>query len=375
MKKIILTLPVKNESDIIESYCRYNLTYSDGLVIYERGSIDNTKEIIKKLIAEGLPIYLYDDPDIVFSDVNIANEMAKRAVDKYNADLVIYLEADEFICHIDGINPRETLECMCENVEYITPWRTYVYGQEPDITRGFMPNNFKCYRNPVLEYHKHKKAMISRFLLKTKQAEFTVGAHKLVFPPKHEGSVRVEIPSKLVYAHFPLRSKAQFMAKSITKRIYHNFILMSSGKGWGSQYRLVWDDLKEKGDASPDLIAEHAIKYGLPDWFWERKILEIGENRTVEGTLDSSFCADKLELRYTYYEEANRTFLRTILAEMDNAAASLAKNGMSSELREQNESLTQQITDIYNSNTWKTGKKIQKVFRMFFPNRKKNNHI
>jgi len=56
MKKIFVVLATKNESDIIESYCRYNLTFCDGMIIYERQSSDNTNEIIRKLIAEGLPI-------------------------------------------------------------------------------------------------------------------------------------------------------------------------------------------------------------------------------------------------------------------------------------------------------------------------------
>ena len=57
MKKIIATANVLNESDIIESFCRYTLTYCDALLISERNrSEDNTREIIEKLIDEGLPV-------------------------------------------------------------------------------------------------------------------------------------------------------------------------------------------------------------------------------------------------------------------------------------------------------------------------------
>jgi hypothetical protein len=170
MKKIIAVTPVRDESDIIESFCRYNLTYCDGMMIYERGSTDNTNEIIRKLIAEGLPIYLEDNPDVVFDTGNgsVKNPMAYRAINEYGADLVIPLDADEFLYHTDGINPRETLEALREDVEYQALWRTYVYEKEPDIELGFMPNNFTHYRNPALECH--NKAFMSKFLIKEKQA-------------------------------------------------------------------------------------------------------------------------------------------------------------------------------------------------------------
>ena len=163
MKKIFVITNVKNESDIIESFCRYNLTYCDGMLIYENNrSTDNTREIIQNLIDEGLPVFFADDVEVV-RYVAAKNAIAKLAMDEYGADLVIPLDGDEFLTHADGDNPRETLEVLDESIEYHVQWRTYVYENDPDIDLGFLPNNFKNYRNPLLDIN--KKAILSRWLL------------------------------------------------------------------------------------------------------------------------------------------------------------------------------------------------------------------
>jgi len=143
---------------------------------------------------------------------------AKFAIEEYDADLIVPLDADEFLYHIDGKNPREVLEELKEYIEYQIPWRTYVYEKEPDIELGFMPNNFTHYRNPSLDCY--CKTLVSKLLIKEKLADFAAGCHSLKYPKEYQGPVNIEKPTKLVYAHFPLRSKAQLMNKVIPNWIY-----------------------------------------------------------------------------------------------------------------------------------------------------------
>jgi len=220
MKKIFAITTVRNEGDIIESFCRYNLTYCDGLLLYERESSDNTRAIIEKLIAEGLPIILEYDPSIVYSENrDLIDIMAQRVIDEFGADLVVPLDADEFLYHIDGINPRETLEGLREDVEYRALWRTYIYEKEPTVELGFLPNNFTHYRNPTLELH--TKVLVGRPLINEKRASIAPGKHFLTYPNGgNTETVTVEKLPNLVYAHFPLRSKPQIMSKSIPNWIH-----------------------------------------------------------------------------------------------------------------------------------------------------------
>jgi glycosyltransferase involved in cell wall biosynthesis len=377
-KKIFVISKVKNESDIIESFCRYNLMYSDGILILDNGSTDNTKEIIQNLIDEGLPIYWMDDTHIKHPSIHIRGSWSRKAIYEYGVDLVITLDADEFLYHTDGINPRETLEDLRDDVEYQIPWRTYVYENEPDIELGFMPNNFTHYRNPSLECY--NKALMSKFLIEEKQACFAPGSHALIFPPEHQGSVLIENPPKLVYAHFPLRSKTQLMNKVVPEwiRLWKNPLpILEEGRGF--QYGLIWDDIKMHGEVTQKLTSEHCIKYGVLDTYLSKVLPGIESCLTIEGKIDISFCSDKLGLRYTDYEDIKKTFLRATLTEIESALMLLPKREWeaikllertqqeNTSIIAQNNALTQQISNIYNSNTWKAGKKLQKVFRFFVP--------
>ena len=207
----------KNESDIIESFIRYNLSYSDGIIIWERGSTDNTKEIIQKLVAEGLPIYLEDEPAIVAApfingEDDIRDIMAQVAINEHDADIILPLDADEFLYHVDGSSPCETLECLPEHIEHQVQWRTYLYEKEPDRSMGFLPNNFNKYRNPKMENETVSgTTIVSRWLIDNKQVHINPGAHDLSW--MHHQEREMEISTSLVCAHFPIRSRMQALQK------------------------------------------------------------------------------------------------------------------------------------------------------------------
>jgi glycosyltransferase involved in cell wall biosynthesis len=338
MKKIFVILATRNESDIIESFCRYNLTFCDGMIIYERKSSDNTNEIIRKLIAEGFPIYLYDDPDIVlepFAEGNVTTSMAYRAINEYGADLVVPLDTDEFLYHTDGINPRETLEALREDVEYQTLWRTYVYEKEPDIELGFMPNNFTQYRNLRFEQYKgNRKVMASRHLLLDKKATFVTGAHFLAYPKKYHNSIKIEIIENLFFSHFPVRSIDQITKKVILNWIYKWITSNRISREYLDSYQMgkLYNHLRNHGEFTTADMINHSIEYAVV--VSKENNLSVNDLKKIENDLGSkltiidpmkvSFCSDKLKLRYTSYNEDNKLFLRATLTEIDRAVTFLS---------------------------------------------------
>jgi len=349
MKKIFVVLATKNESDIIESYCRYNLTFCDGMIIYERQSSDNTNEIIRKLIAEGLPIYLYDDPDIVlepFAEGTVVTAMAYRAINEYGADLVIPLDTDEFLYHTDGINPRETLEALREDVEYQVPWRTYVYEKEPDKKLGFMPNNFTRYRNPVLEKIQGHAGttFISKYLIQEKRATFYIGAHWLLYPEENKDTIIIENPEKLVCAHFPIRSKEQLLRKTIPNWItkWNTVNRVSRDRLDNFQLGILFNILKNNGDIPTEEMKKHSVDYSIYNISQDVKKIQktIGnlqekKQLTKKDPMDVSFFSAKLKLRYTNYKEDNNIFMRAVLTELDKTVTFLSaeSNGKSELLK------------------------------------------
>jgi len=330
MKKIIIFARVKNEDDIIESFCRYNLTYCDCMLIMDDGSDDNTIEIIQSLINEGLPIKLIQLQDRAIYDIEKFNvNMVNIALNEYGADLIIPLDADEFLYHTDGINPRETLEALKEDIEYQIPWRTYVYEKEPDIKLGFMPNNFTFYRNPELEKVQGHAGttFISKCLANKKFARLCGGSHWLNYPEDNIGSVKIENPEKLVCAHFPVRRKMQIIKKVIPFWI----------SKWGMNDRvprdmldthqlgLFFNEIREKGDISLEKMKQYSIEYSLRNAVnkltkgeLEKIEINLGNELIINSQINISFCKDKLKLRYTNYNENNIIFMKSMLKETDN---------------------------------------------------------
>ena len=354
MKKIFVISRAKNESDIIESFCRYNLTYCDGILIQDNQSSDNTKEIIQKLINEGLPIY--------FTYNLNQTERAKIAMNEYGAELVVPLDADEFLYHIDGINPREVLDELNDDIEYQIPWRTYVYEKEPDIKLGFISNNFRYYRNPALEKAQGHAGttLITKYLIKEKKAKFPAGIHWLEYPDEYKGSVKIKNPSKLVCAHFPIRSQMQVRKKAVP-----NWITKWASSNRPShdtldifQLGVLFNDMRDSGEVALEKMKLYSIEYSvrngisnLSEKDLEKIKRKLGDNLLIKDPLDVSFCKNKLKLRYTDFKDDNKAFLRSELKEIDKTVIFLDKESKenSNKLDEINQSLTKNGAIYYNT--------------------------
>jgi hypothetical protein len=171
----------------------------------------------------------------------------------------------------------------------------------------------------------------------------------------------IESPPKLVYAHFPLRSKAQLMGKVVPNRIAQWKRPISVWHGDGFQYRLIWDNIKKNGEVSQSLVQEHSIVYSVEDWRLAKIMPEIGDSKLVEGKMDVSFCSDKLDLRYTDYGNMEKTFLRATLSEIEATVMFLLK-GKRAEIKMQG-AKRRVLAKIHGSGVWKALKKLQDAHR------------
>lgn len=95
--KLIMTLVVRDEEDILEKSIRFHKAMGvDGFIVTNHKSTDKTSEILEKLQAEGLVFdVLYKDSPNHQHHVWV-NEMVSLAKNKYKADWVINADADEF---------------------------------------------------------------------------------------------------------------------------------------------------------------------------------------------------------------------------------------------------------------------------------------
>jgi hypothetical protein len=125
------------------------------MIILDNGSYDNTLKILNLLKNEGISIYIFEDKKIEFDQFIKLNCLLSKAVEEFKADIIIPLDADEFIISSNKGNPRKILEKIGPNLFGLVKWKTYVPDFKQNPGNKFVPANITLSRNDILEdYYK-----------------------------------------------------------------------------------------------------------------------------------------------------------------------------------------------------------------------------
>jgi Glycosyl transferase family 2 len=93
--KLLMTLLVRNEADIINDHVAFHLAAGIDLVIAaDNGSTDGTTEMLETYTRDGY-VHRFDLPD-PFSQIEVVTRMARLAATEFGADWVVNSDADEF---------------------------------------------------------------------------------------------------------------------------------------------------------------------------------------------------------------------------------------------------------------------------------------
>ena len=125
-KKIIAIAMVKNEADVIESFVRHTLSFADEMLICDHQSTDSTRAILERMQGEGLPIVLRTEQRAAYVQAEATNALMQEAARERGADLIVPLDADEFLLPETEATCREVLEPLAANDIYRVQWRRYV---------------------------------------------------------------------------------------------------------------------------------------------------------------------------------------------------------------------------------------------------------
>ena len=94
--KLVMTLLVRDEEDIIRENIEYHLAQGvDFIIATDNRSVDSTKSILKEYEKKGKLLYIYEGDDN-YNQHQWVTKMAKIAISEYGADWVINNDADEF---------------------------------------------------------------------------------------------------------------------------------------------------------------------------------------------------------------------------------------------------------------------------------------
>jgi glycosyltransferase involved in cell wall biosynthesis len=285
-KQIFSISMVKNEMDIIESFVRYNINIFDGMIILDNGSTDDTLEILKLLKSEGLSLFLVEDGDREYDQAAKMNQLLLKAVNEFNADIIVPLDADEFLVSAIKGNPRKIMEKIDDRSYFQIKWKTYIPDFEKNENKTFIPSKITFVRDESLE--EFYKVIIPKNLVKNYNVRVSTGNHDLLYQREYEEHINPVINEELRIAHFPIRSKEQTASKIMVGWIY---FMCRPERGFGGfHWERIFNQLKGYESIKNEDIINFAKVFALEN--------EETEVTIKEDPLDLSFCQD-IEIKYT----------------------------------------------------------------------------
>lgn len=232
--KIVMTLLVRDEEDILETNLDYHLAQGvDHFVVTDNKSEDRTPQILADYVKRGLVDVIEERADN-YQQAEWVTRMARLAYTKHGADWVINADADEFFWPLSG-NLKTLLGTVPDECGLITvprlnflPWNgenDLPFYERMLIRDVISPDD-------VPEHHPRlQPKVIHRGLAEVEVAQ---GNHQVLAPPLKSLGAREPI----VIFHFPLRSYEQFERKIHNGgRAYEQSSLPASyGAHWRKQY-------------------------------------------------------------------------------------------------------------------------------------------
>jgi glycosyltransferase involved in cell wall biosynthesis len=205
--KLVMTLLVRDEQDIIADHLDYHLAQGvDEVIVTDNGSEDATLEILREYEARGV-VRIILEPSDDYSQGRWVTRMARMAATELGADWVINSDADEFWWPRSG-TLASTFEGLDARMGAVVARRTNFVPQ-PEDDRPFWERMTVREReslNPVGKPLPPKLAHRAH-------PEITVvqGNHRVRGPDLGE---RLE-DGTIEILHFPMRSYAQFENKIV----------------------------------------------------------------------------------------------------------------------------------------------------------------
>lgn len=134
--KLIMTLLVKNEGDILEQNLIFHKAMGvDGFIVTDNNSSDNTPVIINQYHKKGWILESIKQTDDDYSQAKWVDNMVRIARDKYRTDWVINADNDEFWTAESG-NLKDVLGSSSANKVFCP-----IYNVLPQNELNFYENN------------------------------------------------------------------------------------------------------------------------------------------------------------------------------------------------------------------------------------------
>jgi hypothetical protein len=204
--RLVLTLMIRDEIDIIETNLRYHLSQGfDHLVITDNGSVDGTRDVLGHY-ARRYPIELIDEPATNWAQYAWVTRMAVVAHEKLRADWVFHADADEFLVWPRGTVRQAMIAAPQDADVFLMRRHDFVPVERP---MKEPPPAEMVYRKAESRNRAGKRLPPKIVHRGTSDITIFQGNHRL-----ESASLRKRRPwSEIEVYHFPIRSWGQFCSK------------------------------------------------------------------------------------------------------------------------------------------------------------------
>lgn len=211
--KIVLISMVKNESDIIESFVRHHIDMVDAMLIVNHNSVDSTGTILELLKEEGLSLFIFDEKTVEYEQSFIMTNLLYKAINEFNADIVIPLDADEFLVQSNTINNcRHLLETI--DIKSIYRIDSFNYFQ-PHVAQTPVAFSLNTVKLKSRVRQKAGKIILGRDVVTKFNVGLAMGNHDVTISRRKRKHVNFVDFDKIHIAHCQIRSEEQVSSKIV----------------------------------------------------------------------------------------------------------------------------------------------------------------
>lgn len=200
---VVAVALAKDEADVVEGWVRHMTAEVDHVIVADNMSTDGTREILDKLVGEGLPLTVVDDDEVAYRQSVKVSILCALASVKFDAVWLLPADLDEL-----HYSRRDRIRDV---LLHQPPWVTTVHiplfnhlataldGPEPDPFRRMVWRQPRPGGLPKVAFRWQDGAVVDQ------------GNHGVTLP--RPGLVALE-PDLLEIRHFPIRSADHMIRKA-----------------------------------------------------------------------------------------------------------------------------------------------------------------
>lgn len=212
--KLVMTLLVRDEEDILEANINYHLNQNvDFIIATDNNSADATPDILQKYASMGL-VHVIKETQDDYSQSVWVTRMARMAAEIYSADWVINNDADEFWWPKSG-TLKDVFSAITDSVLFVRARRVNF----PPINKNnilFSSDNPVFWKNMLIREVVSKNSLGNSLPPKVAHRGRTdvivaQGNHSVIV--NHNDLNEAYSGEPIVIFHYPIRSYSQFENK------------------------------------------------------------------------------------------------------------------------------------------------------------------